>query len=117
MISKIVKFINLRKKTIFEKTIPETIDILQNINKTNLNILNEETLEILEEIKGKLKHLNNINYKNESLNSLNGVLVELIRKHLDGSKKTKKLEINLYTSLINYKNHVDKIILDLEQKF
>lgn len=114
MISKIVKFFNARKKTIFEKTIPETIDILQNINKTNLNILNEETLNILEEITKKLKYLNAINYKNESLNSLNGVLIELIRKHLDGSKKNQKLEMDLHTSLINYKNYVDKIMLELE---
>lgn len=113
MISKIVKFINGRKKTISEKTIPETIDILQNINKTNSNIFNDEALKMLEEINEKLKCLNNVNYKNQNLNSLNGVLVELIRKSLDGGKSSAKVDEKLYTNIINYKKYIDKLMIDI----
>ncbi|WP_152909107.1 hypothetical protein [Clostridium homopropionicum] len=111
-----VRFISGRKKTILEKTISETIDILQEIKNINLSIFNEETLGVLEDIKEKLKYLNNINYRNENLNSLNGVLVELIRKYLDKSKSSTKIDIKLYASLINYKNFVDKIMLEIERE-
>ena len=114
MLSKIVRFINSKKKTILEKTIADTIDILEEINKVYLKIFNKETLTILEDIKVKLEYLNDINYQDQDLNNLNGILIELIRKHIDMGKIAIKTDAKLYKNLSNYKNYVDKIMSDIK---